>query len=103
MHPGNLSPPVTLNQGADVEIMVRWKQTLITVMYRTLLIADRLRRRMETKTLIQLHVVNNCSVSKFLNSGYFLREMPNTEDYNVHDDRTSHSGGNYSVLGFENF
>lgn len=21
MHPGNLSPPVTLNQGADVEIM----------------------------------------------------------------------------------
>lgn len=58
---------------------------------------------METKTLIQLHVVNNCSVSKFLNSGYFLREMPNTEDYNVHDDSTSHLGGNYSVLGFEIF
>lgn len=47
--------------------------------------------------------MNNCFVFKFLNFGYFFREMFNIEDYNVYDDSIFYLGGNYFVLGFENF
>lgn len=52
---------------------------------------------------IQFHVVNYCSVPKFLVSWYFLREMLNAKDYNVHDDCTSHLGEKRFVLGFGSF
>lgn len=47
--------------------------------------------------------MNNCFVFKLLNFGYFFREMFNIEDYNVYDDSIFYLGGNYFVLGFENF